>query len=154
MKQIIAATFCCVILTPIFAAEPSCSKGDMTTGMTGMQKSLVENTGVTWVKDVYVCDMGHYKIAVPVAKNTKNIFVWTDKGAIFSAEKDIGVSIHGSGPNNQSPETAVNVQDRDKDGVFDQITYGVFDKNGNQILDIIDSQMDGEIDHKIKLNDQ
>ena len=64
-------------------------------------------------------------------------------------EKGLGVSIYGKGPDVVTSDQLVNVQDRDKNGVYDQIKYRVFSGDGKPLMDVFDMNMDGEVDKKI-----
>jgi hypothetical protein len=130
-------------------ADPQCVVGDITTGLSEEEAAVLNSFGPSWIKKANVCVMGRYKIAVPADGVEETIFIWTDDEAYFMNEKGLGVSIYGKGPDVVTSDQLVNVQDRDKNGVYDQIKYRVFSGDGKPLMDVFDMNMDGEVDKKI-----
>lgn len=141
----------------VSAAEHDCKRLDLT--QTTPEYSLKDEAQLLlavapdWVKDALVCVLGKYRIAVPGNGSSSTIFVWTDHGPLLMLDKKSGLSYQGVGPDRVSSEIFLNVQDRDDDGYFDQLSYSVLDSSGKAIFNVIDWDMDGQPDTRVPLND-
>lgn len=121
----------------------SCIVTDMTAGLSEQDKKVMEVLGAGWMKDAKVCYLGGYMVAAPADGSKGSLYIWKDDHRVLLIQEGFGVNLYEpvSGPRNKLP--IVNLQDRDKDGLFDQLSYIVFDKDGNVKVELFDLNLDG-----------
>lgn len=106
-------------------------------------KDLWKALGVSWSARAMECRVAGYLVAGPAAEPNGDLVVIKDGRAVVNigAANEITV-VSTSG-------IALTVQDRDKDGEFDFVSYKTATHEGSSSIEVTDGDMDGRPDMRL-----
>jgi hypothetical protein len=117
---------------------------DMTTHSTESDKAVLKFFGADWMKEAMVCDLGNYMVAVPAKNPGATIFIWTKTHRVLLIQDGFGLNVYQPVPGPMNKLPLVNLQDSNKDGIYDSLYYSVIDKEGDDKVLVFDRNLDGE----------
>ncbi len=133
-------------------SESGCKKIDMTIGLSENEKKMLNAMGGEWMKDAKVCDLGEYKVAVPLNNQNGNIFIWKEEGKVFEIRNGSEFNLFGNILGSPNITPIATLHDWNDDGYLDRIFYKFIDKYGIE-GDISDLNLDGTPELKIRYID-
>ena len=98
--------------------------------------------------------MGHYKVAVPAKNPGSQIFMWTKTHNVLLIQEGFGLNVFQPIPGPMNNPPLVSLQDWNKDGIYDHLSYDVIDKEGDVKVSVDDRNLDGEPETKMVMVDK
>jgi hypothetical protein len=150
----VVCLFICLLIPCSVVARDNCLIADTTTQLTEAERAFLKFAGAGWMQEALVCDLGHYKVAVPAKNPGAQILIWTDTHRVLFIQEGIGLIVNQPVPGPMNKFSIVNLQDRNNDGIYDCLSYDVLDQEGEIKVSVFDENLDGEPETKMVMVDK
>lgn len=127
-------------------ATSECAIEDLSKSLTEGQGKILKLILGDWINSAKVCNLGNYNIAVPSDEKNNSFFIWNEKGPLLYFQNGFGLNLFRQDTNNDVSNVLLTLQDRNKNGEFDRLSYQTLN-NKDEVTDL---DMDGQPDLKIR----
>lgn len=147
VSRLIAAVAFIVAASSIFRfcnddSVARCGFVDLSKDIPEWQAQFLEEHAYGRLDKVRVCKIGSYLIYAPDDADRPNLFVRTPQEAVAMIDNDGLIALF------EEDRPFLTVDDKDKDGKFDWLSYDVYRDGYADYLGVLDSNLDGQADSR------